>query len=419
MKCTVCTHPQLHDIDQALLAGDATFEALSGQYGPSRSAIYRHKRHLQKKMRQVEKRLENQVRLDTLLHYNHYLETTRQVERTALADGDTRQTLRAVREGTRILNFITKLEVQFEPETIYRILASPHYTTQDCLLPSDPGFIAATHQALAHNCFFPCPDIPIDSELEAWDHADAVAADQAKIFSPETPNSQLDTLLHRVFPSLAQSPTTPPLTANRPKNQREKSAKLPRKSRLSNYNNKQYQKDKISEKTTAQNPPLGRKTEPHPVNPPLETSQSELETSSPTLPPGITPEILVQILPRLDELPGEPLETENLAPIQRKMSAKLLRQSRLPKVISKLFHKDKVSEKTSAKNPPVGRESAAPPAINQAFASQAKLQARPTACRQPKTAPPEPAPREARIPLHSPAPQVDPTSPGLPILLRF
>ncbi len=39
MKCTTCAHPQRQAIDQALLAGDATYEALSHQYGPSISAL--------------------------------------------------------------------------------------------------------------------------------------------------------------------------------------------------------------------------------------------------------------------------------------------------------------------------------------------------------------------------------------------
>ncbi len=159
MKCTVCSHPQRQDIDCALLAGDATYEALSQQYGPSLSAIYRHKKHLLEKMRRTEKRLQNQLCQDTLFRYNDYLETTRQVVRTAGADGDTRQTLRAVREGTRILNFITKLEVEFDPDTVYRVLASPQYVTQDSLLPTDPGIITGRHQTLVDHLFFPCPEL--------------------------------------------------------------------------------------------------------------------------------------------------------------------------------------------------------------------------------------------------------------------
>ncbi len=60
MKCTVCTHPQHQAIDQALLVGDATYEALSRQYGPSLSAIYRHKKHLETKTRRARAQVAGQ-----------------------------------------------------------------------------------------------------------------------------------------------------------------------------------------------------------------------------------------------------------------------------------------------------------------------------------------------------------------------
>ena len=53
MKCTTCAHPQRQAIDLALLAGDATYETLSRQYGPSISALYRHKKHLEAKTRRA------------------------------------------------------------------------------------------------------------------------------------------------------------------------------------------------------------------------------------------------------------------------------------------------------------------------------------------------------------------------------
>ena len=159
-KCTICHHPERQAIDCALLTDNDTYAALSHQYGPSISALFRHKKHLQEKIRQTEKRLENSLHQETLFRYNDFLESTRQIVRTASADGDTRQVLRAVREGTRILNFITKLEVQFDPDTVYRILASPQWVSQDSLLPTDPGIITGTHQTLADDLFFPCPEIP-------------------------------------------------------------------------------------------------------------------------------------------------------------------------------------------------------------------------------------------------------------------
>ena len=324
MKCTVCTHPQRQDIDCALLAGNATYEALSQQYGPSLSAIYRHKKHLLEKMRRTEKRLQNQLCQDTLFRYNDYLETTRQVVRTAGADGDTRQTLRAVREGTRILNFITKLEVEFDPDTVYRVLASPQYVTQDSLLPTDPGIITGRHQTLVDHLFFPCPELILpdlddddeeeEEEEEAGDEiAEAAEAGKAAAISQLLARLDLDpsptspSLLDTLNSELETFPTAnPKLEAeNQSRIQREKSAKLPRNSRPSKKKNQQYQQDNISEKTSAKNPCVGRdpqggasQSEAPPANnlesndapPAVQPSSSQPVNSNPELPPEPEPQ---------------------------------------------------------------------------------------------------------------------------------
>jgi hypothetical protein len=58
MPCTVCSHNQVKDIDRALLSG-AKLVPLSQIYGLSKSAMHRHKTHLQEKIRQAKKRLQN------------------------------------------------------------------------------------------------------------------------------------------------------------------------------------------------------------------------------------------------------------------------------------------------------------------------------------------------------------------------
>ena len=224
MKCTVCNHPQLHDIDQALLAENATFAALSHKYGLSISALFRHKRMLKNKLARAEERLQHTRNQEILFQYNDFLESTRQIVRTASADGDTRQALQAIRAGTRILNFITKLEVQFDPDTVYRILASPQWVSQDSLLPTDPTIITGTRQTLADDLFFPCPEIPPDPQVDAWDEEDAATADLAQISYLETQNVELETLHTRMAseaPPAAPSAHRQLATANHPKIQRE------------------------------------------------------------------------------------------------------------------------------------------------------------------------------------------------------
>jgi hypothetical protein len=70
MPYTVCPHPQRHDLDQALLAENATSAALSRKYGPSLSPLWRHNKHLQGKMRQAENRPKNQREISAKLARN-------------------------------------------------------------------------------------------------------------------------------------------------------------------------------------------------------------------------------------------------------------------------------------------------------------------------------------------------------------
>ena len=214
-------------------------------------------------MRRAEKRLEDNLRQGYLFKFNNFLEVATDTVKTAGADGNSRLVLQAVREGTRILNFMTKLDVKLDQDTAYRLLASPQWTTQSSLLPTDPQFIAATHQTLADSLFFPCPEPPPDLDDEddedidedddnAWDEDidedDDWAGDDLpptsfletqnpELETPETPpletrNLELETLalLQKVFPSLVHSQLEPRETAeNQPKHQREISAKLARK----------------------------------------------------------------------------------------------------------------------------------------------------------------------------------------------
>jgi hypothetical protein len=275
-KCTVCHHPERQAIDCALLTDNDTYAALSQQYGPSISALFRHKKHLQEKIRQTEKRLENSLRQETLFRYNDFLESTRQIVRTASADGDTRQVLRAVREGTRILNFITKLEVQFDPDTVYRLLASPQWVSQDSLLPTDPSIITGTHQTLADDLFSPCPD-PEPEIIPAATHSYLLGTRNSELENPatpplETPNPAPAPMpktlppgitqeqLQQILTRLDHRPVTPPATENPPKNQREISAKLTRKIFPLPINYEEYQKDKQCKKNAAKNPGRGRES---------------------------------------------------------------------------------------------------------------------------------------------------------------
>lgn len=165
MHCTVCTHPQRREIDQALLAGGQTFEALHHLYGPSLSALWRHKQHLQKKISQVQNRVESSLHLARFLKLNMFLETSVQALQNAHAEGNTRLVLLAIREGTRIIRLLEKIPLRFDDVTTYRLLHHPQGFTQAQDLPSDPQLLATCQQGLAHFLNIPCPELD-DDELD-------------------------------------------------------------------------------------------------------------------------------------------------------------------------------------------------------------------------------------------------------------
>ena len=318
MQCTVCTHPQRHAIDHALLAGNGTLSALSQNYGPSLSALWRHKKHLQEKMRQAEKRLEHHRRQDYLFKFNNFLEVATDTVKTAGADGNSRLVLQAVREGTRILNFMAKLDVKLDQDTAYRLLASPQWTTQSSLLPTDPQFIADTHQALADCLFFPCPEPPPipadedDDDDDDWDdNSPEAETEEAGALSRLLARLDLDPT--SASPSVRQTPN--PALEILPKNQREISAKLARKSPGTQDNTKQFHEDSLSEKNPAKNRPSwppGASPVPAETSsllqPTLEPAQSCLEPES-DAPPVVKPSA-----PPLNSHPELPPTTENLKP---------------------------------------------------------------------------------------------------------
>ena len=43
--CTVCSHPELKAIDEALFRNESSFRMISEQFGVTKSALFRHKKH--------------------------------------------------------------------------------------------------------------------------------------------------------------------------------------------------------------------------------------------------------------------------------------------------------------------------------------------------------------------------------------
>jgi hypothetical protein len=294
MKCSVCHHPRRQDIDHALLAGSLTLSALSQNFGPSLSALWRHKKHLQEKMRQAEKRLEANLRQGYLFKLNQTLAEVEIASAKAQAADNVDQVFKGARVKNRLIRDLSKMEAPWDTHTVYRLVASTQWQSQDCLLPTEPEFLTTGHKILANALFCPCPEPPTDlddeddeedednagdddiDEAEDWAGDDLpptsfLETQNSELETPETPplktrNLELETLalLQKLFPNLIAAPPTTEnrqlATAKPPINQREMSAKLARKTSQTKQNNVENQQDKITKKNTRKKSPVGRES---------------------------------------------------------------------------------------------------------------------------------------------------------------
>jgi hypothetical protein len=156
-RCSVCNHSRAHDINLALLAGD-TLNHLKQQYGLSRSALHRHKRHLQRTIDQAEDRMRNNFMLSYLFQLNDYNAAAVATVAAARAEGNARLTLQAANAGTRIINAMARFEIDLDRETMYRLMTSPDYVQAGCLLPGDPQILVGPRAALARSLAAACPE---------------------------------------------------------------------------------------------------------------------------------------------------------------------------------------------------------------------------------------------------------------------
>ena len=302
MNCKTCAHPQLHTIDLALLNRTRTLESLSHMFGLSVSSLFRHKKHLVKKMQQARQRLRDSQAQGCLLKLNTILDQVQRAVETAATDGKIDSLFRGAHVGSRIIHHINKMAVPLELDTVYRLISSPQWVAQDSLFPTDPQLIADIHQAVLDEALVPCPepdprrpaaqeahddDFGDDAENRADDDdACDAACDDDEYDDAETDDWDPDTDApdwedqydaddrdsKPIIPAAACPPEDLPELATKfqqllarldltvdsnrkiiPKFQREKSAKLPKNLFLPEIYNEQYQTASLCKKILAKN----------------------------------------------------------------------------------------------------------------------------------------------------------------------
>ena len=286
MKCTVCNHQQLIEIDQAILSGEFTLAALSQKFGPSPSALQRHKGHLKDKMLQSRRRLQEIQEQGSLLLLNALLEHVKKGVETAEAEGNLTGVFRGSYIGSRIIHQLNRMEGSMSLDTLHRLLTSPAWVPQGSLMPTDPKLITELHQALVDGVSLSCPEplTLISNDDADEDEVGAAAADDAeetagrdaadsfldnsklKIAVNETENDTQKTAngllireLQKLLPDLDLTlADLPPRSETEAKNQREISEKSAKNNPACTNKSLQYHKDKPSEKKLPKNPSVGR-----------------------------------------------------------------------------------------------------------------------------------------------------------------
>ena len=120
-RCTICQHPQLAEIDEALVRG-VPLRDIAGQYGVTRSALQRHAgAHLPAALSRA-RRAQEAVRADSLLDQvvglrDHALAVLGRAEKAQ----DHRSALAAIREARGCVELLARLAGELEERPVVNI----------------------------------------------------------------------------------------------------------------------------------------------------------------------------------------------------------------------------------------------------------------------------------------------------------
>lgn len=108
--CSICTHPQRAEIDQAILAG-TPLRNIAKQYSVSATALHRHKKnsHIEQQLVKAEEAKEIATADQLLADLVSAKERLEALGRRAETAGDLKAAIAAVRESVRIIEITAKM----------------------------------------------------------------------------------------------------------------------------------------------------------------------------------------------------------------------------------------------------------------------------------------------------------------------
>jgi hypothetical protein len=114
-KCSICIHQQKHKIDMALLLSHMSLRDIGGQFHVSKSALGRHQAYHIPSDLVKSKKANEVVRADSLIDQLFNLKRNAQrVTLTAESDGDLKTALSGIREQSRIIEILAKMQGEIQ-----------------------------------------------------------------------------------------------------------------------------------------------------------------------------------------------------------------------------------------------------------------------------------------------------------------
>jgi hypothetical protein len=126
-RCTVCDHPQRHNIDETLVTG-APYRSVAKRFELSESAVYRHKaEHLPAHLLKASE-AEELARAGDLLEQVRHLQThALDILERAEETGDLRTALAAISQARGNLELLGKLAGELDERTLVNLNVSPEW----------------------------------------------------------------------------------------------------------------------------------------------------------------------------------------------------------------------------------------------------------------------------------------------------
>jgi hypothetical protein len=118
-KCSICIHPKRKEIDEALLLSPLSLRDIAGQFKLSKSALQRHKKeHIPTdlvKAKQADEICRAEGLLSKLITLKNHAE---RISQKAESDNDLKTALSGIREQSRIIEILAKMQGQIRQPQI-------------------------------------------------------------------------------------------------------------------------------------------------------------------------------------------------------------------------------------------------------------------------------------------------------------